>query len=398
MRDLPPVQSSHEPAMGLIQGFEAATLDKLPVGTVVKVGEGTATIVVIEGKPIAVLEAGDRVLDPALIPALSPYERESADGTRTIPAALWRIKTEKAEAVWQSERILARKDSGLSADCVLHGTCWLRITDPARFYSEIMPGVHKVKQFQDDPAALIQEFPSFARSGRNPQELAKGDLPAIVDCLVVQTIEDAVDEASAEARLTGGEEKTFLEPLRAHAGTAVAQKLSELGLHCTAFGIDRVERHTAVCRVCNHAEPQQGYQVPICHSCRTTLVKRPFPLWVIGTAAAAAILLLVSFTRFPSSVQAGVAYERGKHDEEKRDYTAAIVEYRKVVARFPSSLDAQARLGIAEYRSGDIGGALGTLEKLEGKEIGKELTAEVEGIFNELDSRMTAEKAKKGAR
>src|SRR5438067_2153690 len=93
---------------------------------------------------------------------------------------------------------------------------------------------------------------------------------------------------------------------------------------------------TAVCRSCTKAEPEPGYEVPLCGSCRAALVMRPFPLWVTGTAALATLLLLVSFIRFPSAVQAGVAFERGRRDEEQRNYPAALSQYRRVLDRFPN--------------------------------------------------------------
>ena len=157
-----------------------------------------------------------------------------------------------------------------------------------------------------------------------------------------------------------------------------------------------IEQRAPVCRECSSPQPEPGYSIPLCSACRQRLFKRPFPAWVLGTAALVALILLVSFIRFPSEVQAGVAYERGKKMEDRKNYPAALDQYRKVLRRYPDSVHVEARLGIAQYHSGDIESAINTFAKLEGKDVGKDLKEEVDSIFAELDRLMAEAKAKKG--
>ena len=152
----------------------------------------------------------------------------------------------------------------------------------------------------------------------------------------------------------------------------------------------------AVCRHCRSAQPESGYETPLCAACRRTLVKRPFPIWVVGTAAVTILLVFVSFLRFPSAVQFGVAYERADRQEQKNDYRGALKNYHLVASRYPNSPKLQAHLGIAQYRSGDVAAAMTTFQGLEGKELPKELTTQIEGILAEVDQMIAADKARKG--
>ena len=139
------------------------------------------------------------------------------------------------------------------------------------------------------------------------------------------------------------------------------------------------------CCHCEEPQVEQGYALPLCPACRTSLARAPLPLWITATGAATGVMLAIALTRFPGSLSAGVAYERGQRAERAGQYGRAVAEYEHVVARFPESTEAVARLGIAHYRSGHLMDAAKTLDKLGGKEApSEELATEVNQVMDEI--------------
>ena len=140
-----------------------------------------------------------------------------------------------------------------------------------------------------------------------------------------------------------------------------------------------------LCRSCGRLDVEPEYELPLCADCREELSRTPFPTWINVTAALVAIVLLIALFRFPASVQAGIAFERGRRAEKAGNYPAAAGEYQKVVSRFPDSAEALARLGIAHYRAGNVREAARILDQVGGREAPDEdLAAEVNRVIEEM--------------
>src|SRR5437870_13256144 len=87
-------------------------------------------------------------------------------------------------------------------------------------------------------------------------------------------------------------------------------------------------QETDVCKNCGRSPVERGYQVPLCPPCRTLLCKRPLPAWIYGVSVVVALALLFALARFPASVKAGIAFERGRRAERAGNYRSAMAEYR----------------------------------------------------------------------
>jgi len=145
------------------------------------------------------------------------------------------------------------------------------------------------------------------------------------------------------------------------------------------------------CPQCGSPPEPGGYPMPLCSRCRDTLSSRPLPAWTIVSALLVGVILVFAFARFPAAVRAGVAFERGQRAEEQINYDAAEEEYRKVVAQYPDSTEPLARLAICQCKTLNVMEIGGTLKRLEGREMSKELYDEVDaavkGAETELDRR-----------
>ena len=167
---------------------------------------------------------------------------------------------------------------------------------------------------------------------------------------------------------------------RAIQGTSPALSANEIsGAEAEEAALD-----PSKCSACQAAEPEPGYELPLCMSCRAMLIRRPFPLWIHGGSVIVALALAIAFARFPSSLAAGIAYTRGQRAERAANFGAAAAEYRKVTVRFPGSTLAVARLGIASYRAGKLEEAARAFEQLSGRDTSKELAAEVNQVISEM--------------
>lgn len=144
------------------------------------------------------------------------------------------------------------------------------------------------------------------------------------------------------------------------------------------------------CKNCGAPPERTGYILPLCTKCRDTLVRRPFPPAVFMSMAVVAAAVVFALMEFPSSIDAAVAFERGRRAESASNYREAVQEYRRVLNTFPDSTEPTARLGISYYRSGDIPAAIRTINLLEGRKVSKELVAELDATVREIESRMPA--------
>jgi hypothetical protein len=137
------------------------------------------------------------------------------------------------------------------------------------------------------------------------------------------------------------------------------------------------------CHLCGKPADSE-YANLLCPVCRTTLSKRPFPLWIKIAVILVAIVFLYALSEMPASLGASIAFERGRRAEAGENFATAATEYAKVVEKFPDSTSAVARLGIAQYRAGNRDAAVQTLGSLAGRKAPKELTNEVNGVLAEM--------------
>jgi hypothetical protein len=104
------------------------------------------------------------------------------------------------------------------------------------------------------------------------------------------------------------------------------------------------------CQLCGKvAEP--GHAAQLCSDCRTTLSKRPFPLWIKLVIILVGLVFLYALAKAPASFVASIAFERGQRAEAAGNFGTAATEYAKAVEQFPESTSAVARLGIMQYRT-----------------------------------------------
>ena len=137
------------------------------------------------------------------------------------------------------------------------------------------------------------------------------------------------------------------------------------------------------CQLCERpAEP--GYSAQLCSICRTTLSKRPFPIWIKVAVILIGLVFVYALAKTPRSLIASIAFERGQRAEVGGNFATAATEYAKAVERFPNSTLAIARLGIAQYRAGDRNAAAETINSLAGRKAPKGLTSEVNAVIAEM--------------
>lgn len=141
------------------------------------------------------------------------------------------------------------------------------------------------------------------------------------------------------------------------------------------------------CKMCGNSDFEVGHAVELCKTCREKLYKRPFPKLIKMAFAIIALILVVALIRFPTTVKAGVALERGLQAEKEGKYVTAMNEYKKVTGRFPDSTLALGRLFIATYNNGNITEADGIFKKISGKNAeSDEFADEVNSTINRLTS------------
>lgn len=145
----------------------------------------------------------------------------------------------------------------------------------------------------------------------------------------------------------------------------------------------------SLCKACGQPFEERGYQFPLCEKCRTILANRPLPKIVKAAFLCVLIILILSFTKFPDSLKAGIAFEKGRMAEDMGHFEIAALQYKKVVEYFPNSDLALARLGIAQYKSGKFPEATRIFSLLSGRSISKELTEEINLLFKDQEKSMT---------
>jgi hypothetical protein len=149
--------------------------------------------------------------------------------------------------------------------------------------------------------------------------------------------------------------------------------------------IDDTQQAANVCRICGNL-PERGYDLPLCSNCRKKLSQRPFPTWLKGSAVLVTMVIVLSLSKFPTSLAAGIAFERGNRATLKGNHTIAAVQYQNVADIFPNSTLALARSGIAYYKAGNLHQAISVLQKLGGRKASKQLVDEVNQTIKEIEA------------
>jgi hypothetical protein len=139
-----------------------------------------------------------------------------------------------------------------------------------------------------------------------------------------------------------------------------------------------------VCKQCGGTMVEEGYDLPLCGTCRTALSCRPFPVWIGVTAGIVVLVFVFALTRLPDSLRAGSAYEKGQVAVASGNYPTAVREFARVAKLYPNSAEVRARLAIAYGRSGDRRGFVSTVDTLQDQELPERLVDEIEQIGNEL--------------
>jgi len=143
-----------------------------------------------------------------------------------------------------------------------------------------------------------------------------------------------------------------------------------------------------VCAACGQPAAFAQDELPLCPACLQAMIDRPLPRWLYVTAAIIGLIVLLALLKFPASLGAEIAFERGKRAEAARNYPLAEQQYAIVVKRFPSSTLALARLGIASYRAGDIVMTIDCYDKLRGRESSDKVIIEFNAMMSELEQKL----------
>lgn len=141
-----------------------------------------------------------------------------------------------------------------------------------------------------------------------------------------------------------------------------------------------------VCTNCNSSLVEPEYKVPLCKECRDKLSNRPIPLWIKAFFGIIIIILILSLVKFPSSVKAGVAHERGVRAEKEKRYITTMNEYEKILNKYPNSTLALAKLSIAYYQNGKIDEAVETINKIVGQEVDEDLIKELDTVTDNIST------------
>lgn len=139
-----------------------------------------------------------------------------------------------------------------------------------------------------------------------------------------------------------------------------------------------------VCRDCG-LPAEAGYAMPLCPGCRKRFSDRPYPRWIRMSGVALAVCVLIAMLKFPSHLQAGIAFERAQRAEAASQYAKAAVDYEKALKCFPDSDDLAARYGLALYHAGQTDHAVAVFFTLQGKKIPAERADEVNAALDELE-------------
>jgi tetratricopeptide (TPR) repeat protein len=141
------------------------------------------------------------------------------------------------------------------------------------------------------------------------------------------------------------------------------------------------------CANCASPYIEEGHALPLCMKCRDQLARRPVPVWIWGVFGITVLVLFFALTRFPATLQAGVAFERGQQAEQEGKYLTAMKEYRVAADKFSDSTLALGRLYITYYHNGKLQESEELLKKLGGRELdNKSLADEINAVTDRMQA------------
>ncbi len=129
---------------------------------------------------------------------------------------------------------------------------------------------------------------------------------------------------------------------------------------------------------------ESGRSTPLCASCRSRLAARPLPRWILISAAALLVPLVLAISQFPAALAANIAMERGRRAETTGAFSVALTEYAKVVRQFPNSTRAVARKGIAAFHAGEYQVAAEAFDAIEGRDAPSDIVSEVNDAIEQM--------------
>lgn len=133
------------------------------------------------------------------------------------------------------------------------------------------------------------------------------------------------------------------------------------------------------CVNCGNPAVLKEYPTKLCSECREKFIRFPVPKWLWAFAGALGLLLVFSLFSLPENIAAGIALEKGKKAEKRHLYVTAQREFKKVIEKEPSYVEAQSHLMKAAFYNLDFGTFGMALKSLEKKDI------EDRELFSELD-------------
>ncbi|MFZ5989672.1 MAG: hypothetical protein ACOYWZ_21450 [Bacillota bacterium] len=142
----------------------------------------------------------------------------------------------------------------------------------------------------------------------------------------------------------------------------------------------------AGCKCCSGPYIEEGYNLELCVNCRDMLAKRPIPVWIKVFSVVILAMLVFTLSRFPSVIQAGVAYERGLAAEKGKNYSTASIEYKKASEKFSDSTLVLAKLCVAQYYNMQIEEAINTFGIIAGRQDSDEdLVEKVNSVIDKIE-------------
>ena len=141
------------------------------------------------------------------------------------------------------------------------------------------------------------------------------------------------------------------------------------------------------CKGCWSPYVEEEYEFPLCWDCRRRASLRPLPQAIKLICALVVMALIYAGYYYPDTFGASLAYQEGQRAEKVKDFAHAVEDYGTVVAIYPESPLAEARLGLAYYHGGHVPQAIWILGDLWGRGTPKEVAIQVNAVFREIKKR-----------
>lgn len=133
-----------------------------------------------------------------------------------------------------------------------------------------------------------------------------------------------------------------------------------------------VETTTSTCVNCQAHAAVTGYSANLCSDCRTLFIKYPIPLWIKLFAGGVCLVMLFSLFTFPDNLSAAIHLARGKKAADNNKFVTARKELEKVVAKYPTHVDARGYLMLAAFYNEDYDAFIKYQKELAGVDIDNE--------------------------